>query len=132
MSKTKLNGVYNKGVYWPEGIDCVIDHIMSYHYSVIASRHVKERIAQYQLAPNCFKIALKGETVEAEFVNGKLVKIINRIHDKSDETRDICVAVRFDLNERTTCYANVITLWLNNRDDNHCTIRVENYERGIM
>lgn len=123
----KLNGVYNKGVFWPDGIDCVINHVLSFQYIITSTFHAKERMRYYHLPLGCVTALLYGEPVEAYFENGRLWKIVVRLANRFNPEQDICGAIVFDGK-----YAHVLTVWLNNGQDNHYTIRKENYVQKIF
>ena len=128
MSKyKKLDGLYNKGVYWPPQVQAVIDHVLSYSYVISPTNHATEKIAQLDLPPTCYKFLLLGEPIEATFENGRLIKIVFRITNTKNCFQDIYGAVRFNINEKDKNTASVITVWTNSNTDNHSTLKRENY-----
>lgn len=123
----KLDGLYNKGVYWPPQVQAVVDHVLSYSYAMSPTNHATEKITQLNLPTMCYKSLLFGDPIEATFENGRLVKIVFRIANTKNCFQDICGAVRFNINEKDKNTASVITVWTNSNTDNHSTLKRENY-----
>ena len=124
----KLDGLYNKGVYWPLQVQAVVDHVLSYSYAMSLTNHATEKIAQLDLPTLCYKSLLFGDPIEATFENGRLVKIVFRIANSKNCFQDICGAVRFNINEeKDKNTASVITIWTNSNTDNYSTLKRENY-----
>lgn len=124
----KLDGLYNKEVYWPPQVQAVVDHVLSYSYVMSLTNHATEKIAQLDLPTTCYKSLLFGEPIEATFENGRLVKIVFRITNTKNCFEDICGAVRFNINEeKNKNFASIITVWTNSNTDNHSTLKRENY-----
>lgn len=121
---TTLNGLYSKQVYWPETVQAVITHVLSCRHIIQPTVHAQVRMAQLYLPDNVYKIVIHGKVIEAEFNNGRLIKIVTRMPHKS-KPLDICAAISI---EENVC--KVKTIWLNNYNDNHNTISKEAYVNG--
>lgn len=125
---SKLNGLYSRQVFWPETIQAVLDHTMSYQYFIEKTRHAMERMNQLYLPSNLHKAVAYGEIIEAEFDNGKLIKIVTRLPHRTREA-DICSAILVNPDDRFGIL-RVKTIWLNHHNDNHSTINKEAYING--
>lgn len=123
---TKLHGVYNKVLYWPDGVEYVIDHVLGEEYAVLASAHAKGRIQEYHLPALCYKACLYGDVIEATFTEGHLTKLVTRIHDRKSTGQDICFAIIF-LHGVNRPLALVKTVWCNAEDDDHATLNWQQY-----
>ena len=71
---------------------------------------------------------LHGRIVEVEIEDGRVNRIITRLNNRYNSKEDLCAAILLG-KDRT---ARVKTIWVNRIDDTHKTIRIENYERGIL
>lgn len=125
---SKLNGLYSRQVFWPEAIQAVVDHAMSKRYYIDATNHAKEKLNQLFLPRGLFKAVAYGEVIEAEFVDGLLVKIVTRLPHRTREA-DICSAILIEPEGRNGIL-RVKTIWTNRREDNHSTINEEAYVNG--
>lgn len=123
---SKLNGRYNKCVYWPQELDILLMATMSHRYVLQLSRHAEYKANQLGINPGVYKALLCGDIVEVEVCNGVIHKIIVRLLNKFNSKEHICGAIAFQADD----VAFVKTLWLNNVDDMHSTIHVENYVCG--
>jgi hypothetical protein len=123
---TKLHGTYNRALYWPDGIDYVVDHVLGDEYAILASLHAKDRIKEKHLPEFVYKSCLYGEIVEATFTEGHLDKIVTRLHDRRDNHNDICFAIIFKHGVNRPL-ALVKTVWCNNEDDDHATLNWSQY-----
>lgn len=125
-----LNGLYSKQVYWPEGIQAVLDHVLSNKYVIFNTIHASDKIFYLGLPDRIYKAMLYGEVIEAEFHKGKLTKIVTRLKDKRSDSIDICAAILINPVDTYGNVAKVKTVWINDRDDNHKTINKEMYVCG--
>ena len=66
---------------------------MSKRYQIEATTHFYERCEQWGFPRGCYKALLYGEIIEAEVVEGQIVKIITRLPNRKVENEDICAAV---------------------------------------
>lgn len=123
---TKLHGTYNKALYWPDGVDYVIDHVLGDEYAILASTHAKDRIREYNLPLLCYKSCLYGKIIEVTFVEGHLIKIVTRLHDRRATGQDICFAIIFKHGVNRPL-ALVKTVWCNDEDDDHATLDWRQY-----
>ena len=125
---SKLNGLYSKQIYWPENVQAVIDHVLSCPHFIDATLHAKEKMNQLCLPDRIYKAMAHGEIIEAEFTNGRLVKIVTRLPHKSRPV-DICAAIIIAPENRYGIL-RVKTVWTNNHNDNHSTIDKRAYVNG--
>lgn len=117
------NGIYNKAVYWPEELQTKIQKALNRKYKLGLTFHANTKIQKLKLPKNCYKVVLYGEVVEAEIQNGNLVKVITRLkRDNRFVEQDICAAVAIYYP-----YATVKTVWINETNDKHKTLKIENY-----
>lgn len=123
-----MSKLYNIGVYYPHDVEVMVENAMRKRYEVIATRHAEYKIAKLRLPNNCYKAMLHGRIVEVEIEDGRVNKIITRLNNRYNSKEDLCAAIL--LGEDRT--ARVKTIWINRIDDSHKTIRIENYERGIL
>lgn len=119
--------LYNVGVYYPHDVEVMVENAMEKRYEIIATRHAEYKIAKLRLPDNCYKAMLYGRIVEVEIEDGRVNKIITRLKNRYNSKEDLCAAIL--LGEDGV--AKVKTIWINQIDDSHKTIRIENYERGI-
>lgn len=122
-----MNGLYNKGVYFPKELEQSIIKLLACPYVVHLTAHGEEKIEKLHLPKGCYKAMLNGEVVEAEVENNNVTKIITRIQNRYNPKQDICGAIVFGKNWRGCNVATVKTIWTNAHDDDHKTIKVENY-----
>ena len=124
----KMSKLYNIGVYYPHDVEVMVENAMRKRYEIIATRHAEYKIAKLRLPNNCYKAMLHGRIVEVEIEDGRVNKIITRLKNRYNSKEDLCAAILLG-KDRT---ARVKTIWINRIDDSHKTIRMENYERGIL
>ena len=125
-----LNGTYSKQVYWNDCIDAVIDHVFSFQYLIQVTHHAQQKIRSLQLPLSCYKPVCFGEVIEAEFEEGRLVKIVTRMQHSLDLNIGLVAAV---LINPDGSYGNVLrvkTIWTNDHNDNHSTIDESAYVKG--
>ena len=125
-----LDGTYSKQVYWNDSIDAVIDHVFSFQYLIQVTHHAQQKIRSLQLPLSCYKPVCFGEVIEAEFEEGRLVKIVTRMQHSLDPSIDLVAAV---LINPDGSYGNVLrvkTIWTNEHNDNHSTIDKSAYVKG--
>lgn len=117
------SGVYNVAVYWPVELDSRIIAIKSKPHLLFPTQHYKHKAAMLRLPDNCYKVALYGQVVEAEYdiVNG-VTKIITRILNRYNRKQDLCCAIAID---NDGMY--IKTVWLNNKGDKHYTLNQKKY-----
>lgn len=115
------SGIYNKAVYWPVELETRIAEIKSIRQFLSPTQHYKDKAAKLKLRDNCYKVALYGEVVEAEYDN-RITKIVTRIFNRYNRNQDLCCAIAIDDNE-----LRVKTVWLNDRRDKHYTLNRKNY-----
>lgn len=123
-----LNGLYSKQVYWPDTVKAVIEHTFSYQYFIELTIHAGEKINQLGLPNGVYKAMAYGEIIEAEFYNGKLIKVVTRLPHRTKPI-DICAAILVNPDNRLGKLA-IKTIWTNRHDDNHITINKEAYVNG--
>lgn len=121
-----INGKFNKAVFWPEEVEDIVKKDMGHPYSVKSTMHFAQRASELGLSLGCFKSSLFGDIIEAEIFDGKTEKIITRITDPTDNKIDLCFAIALNAGN-----ASVKTVWVNKHNDNHATIRAENYTRSL-
>lgn len=73
---------------------------------------------------------LYGEIIEAEVVDGQIVKIVTRLPNRKVKNEDICAAIVLEHGEYFDA-ARVKTVWANMSYDNHKTIDKSKYVREI-
>lgn len=122
-----MNGLYNKAVYWNTNIDTMVNQAMNKRYMIEPTFHMTQKVHSLHLPNRCYLAVLYGEVVEAEVVNNKVVKVITRITNRYNIHQDICAAVLLTTDELGNNIARVKTIWTNSHNDNHKTIKVENY-----
>lgn len=122
-----MSKLYNIGVYYPHDVEVMVENAMRKRYEIIATRHAKYKIAKLRLPNNCYKATLYGRIVEVEIEDGRVNKIITRLKNRYNSKEDLCAAILLGEDG----IAKVKTIWINQIDDSHKTIRMENYERGI-
>lgn len=115
------NGVYNKAIYWPDELKNMVSLAKWNRWILVPTEHYKDKAAILKLPDNCYKTAMYGEVVEAEYYYG-LNKIITRVHNKYDRSKDMVFAISLSGVE-----ARVKTVWLNDRADNHYTLHKSVY-----
>lgn len=115
------NGVYNKAVYWPDELATMLTLVKKNRWLMKPTGHYKEKASALRLPDNCYKVAMHGEIIEAEYDCG-LVKIVTRVPNRYCKNNDLCFAVLLRGVE-----ARVKTVWLNNREDNHYTLQEDGY-----
>ena len=124
------DGLYNRAIYWPISLELELEEAMSKRYQIEATTHFYERCEQWGLPRGCYKALLYGEIIEAEVVQGQIVKIITRLPNRKVENEDICAAVMLEHSEYFDV-ARVKTVWANMSYDNHNTIDKSKYVREI-
>ena len=120
-----INGVFNKGAFWPEEVEAAVVALAARHCKISMANitsHCLDRCDEYDLDYRSIRNALEGEVVEAYFENGNLVKVVTRQTSVDRAGYDMCCAVKL-----TQRGAVVVTVWLNRQGDNHATLRTENY-----
>lgn len=122
-----LHGVYNKAVYWPPALELALMATLSHRYEVECTDHAREKAILLSIPMGFYKAVLFGEIVEAEVWHGRVSKVITRTHDKLNPSRCLCAAVLLEPDE----IARVKTLWVNQTDDVHSTLREENYVKPL-
>ena len=124
------DGLYNRAIYWPISLELALEEAMSKHYQIEATTHFYERCEQWGLPRGCYKALLYGEIIEAEVVDGQIVKIVTRLPNRKAEDEDICGAIVL---EHGVYYdvARAKTVWANMTYDNHNTIDKSKYVREI-
>lgn len=125
-SKPIIDGVYNKAVHWPVGLEMAIEDVMQVRYEIGYTKHYYERCEQWDVPWSCYKAALYGEIIEAEIQSGAIVKIVTRLPNNKQTDEDICFAIMLDGNKAT-----VKTVWCNMNYDNHYTIKKSNYVNEV-
>lgn len=113
-----IKKIYNKGVFWNEEVNAMVTDVLSKRYIVIPTSHLHDKIRMKRLPFSCYKTALFGEVVECEVVNSEVTKIITRVNNRYNPQKDMCFAVLVQYP-----YAIIKTVWENNSDDKHETIR---------
>lgn len=121
-------GVYNKAVYWPIELEIKIQKIKSKPQRLIPTSHYKEKEAKLKLPNNCYKAALYGQIVEAEYNGTSVTKIITRLTNRYNHSQDICYAIAIGNDG-----LHIKTVWTNNKEDNHYTLKANNYiQKGAI
>lgn len=117
------SGIYNKAVYWPVELEIRIAEIKSIRQFLSPTQHYRDKAAMLRLSDNCYKVALYGQVVEAEYdIYNGVTKTITRIPNRYNRNQDLCCAIAIDDNE-----LRVKTVWLNDRRDKHYTLNRKNY-----
>ncbi len=123
----RLNGTFNKNVFWCDEIEYAVQYALKKKYTVIPTRHYFNRVSELRLPRNCYKAMLHGEVIEAEFDFGNVTKVIVRLQNNKFPDKDTCAAII--LNADGT--AVVRTVWVNRHNDKHSTIHKENYVQHL-
>lgn len=126
------DGIYNVDVYWPQEIKEALDKKLSMCYYIECTRHYCERAVYNRIPIGAYKLALYGKVVELEVSHGLISKIITRIDDSIKSGRSFCFAVSFGKVHRCNSGAlipavAIKTVWVNNIDDNHYTLKKERF-----
>ncbi len=124
------DGLYNRAIYWPISLEIALEEAMSKRYQITATTHFYERCEQWGFPKGCYKALLYGEIIEAEVIDGRIVKIVTRLPNRKAEDEDICAAILLEHDEYFDV-AMVKTVWANMSYDNHKTIDKSKYVREI-
>ena len=103
---------------------------MSKRYQIEATTHFYKRCEQWGFPRGCYKALLYGEIIEAEVINGRIVKIVTRLPNRKAKDEDICAAILLEHGEYFDV-ARVKTVWANMSYDNHKTIDKSKYIQEI-
>ena len=129
------DGTYNVDVYWPAEIQEALDKKLSMCYYVEYTRHYCERAVYNRVPVGAYKVALYGRVVELEISHGIISKIITRFNDERKYGRSFCFAISFGhvhkcRSGKLIPSVRVKTVWVNNKNDNHYTLRKEKIVDG--
>lgn len=120
------DGLYSRQIYFPNAVEYLVAKTLRQKYKVYPTEHYFTKAKKLNINPNTYKALLYGDIIEAEISNSEVTKIIVRLPNRYDTSTDICGALAFNKNENDV-FVSVKTVWLNNRFDNHNTIRTEKY-----
>ena len=123
----RLNGTFNKNVFWCDEVEYAVQYALRKKYTVIPTRHYFKRVSELHLPRTCYKAILHGEVIEAELDFGSVTKVIVRLQNNKFPNKDTCAAI--SLNADGT--AVVHTVWVNNHNDEHSAIHKENYVQHL-
>lgn len=109
--------LYHREIYMPKGVLALAGVNVKLKVSEHAKRAARnDRYGQIEIPA---EITFNGsDVVEAEFVNGKLAKVVVRL--PYDSTRDAIFVCLID--------GTLKTVWFNLRSDSHKTLRKELYK----
>lgn len=124
------DGLYNRAIYWPISLEIALEDAMNKRYQITATTHFYERCERWGFPRGCYKALLYGEIIEAEVVEGQIVKIVTRLPNRKVENEDICAAIVLEHDEYFDL-AIVKTVWANMSYDNHKTIDKSKYIQEI-
>ena len=124
------DGLYHRAIYSPICPEIALEDAMSKRYQTAATTHFYERCEQWGFPTGCYKALLDGEIIEAEVVEGQIVKIVTRLPNRKTENEDICAAVMLEHGDYFDV-ARVKTVWANMSYDNHVTIDKSKYIQEI-
>lgn len=124
------DGLYNRAIYWPISLELELEEVMSKRYQIAATTHFYERCEQWGFPRGCYKALLYGEIIEAEVIDGRIVKIVTRLPNRKAKDEDICAAILLEHGEYFDV-AMVKTVWANMSCDNHATIDKSKYVQEI-
>lgn len=120
------NGTYNINLFFPTELLIAIKLKLNKKYFIHYSKHYQYKCRQLRLPYGVCRTALYGDVTEAEVENGEIKKILTRV--KSEQYKDyLCFVVIFTKNKHNKDVAFVKTVWINNYNDNHDTIKKEKY-----
>lgn len=126
--QNKIDGLYSKQIYFPKEVEFSVQYALSKSFFVYPTTHYFDKAKQLGINSNTYKALLYGEIIEAEFVKGRLVKIITRINNRYNFDEDICGAIAFDYDSMSNHFvARVKTVWENRTSDKHDTIDESKY-----
>lgn len=114
--------LYSKQIYWPNEIETKVKEITDEKHFVNQTIHFKNRRMELNLPYGIWKLALVGEVIECEIINGYVVKLITRVQNKCRPWQDICFAISIE----GKC-VGIKTVWTNAHLDSHQTIKTGNY-----
>lgn len=117
------DGLYNIATEWSIDVINAVKHCRDIPYHVIPTYHFTQKCIELDLKPSVACVALKGRIVEVEIQSGKVVKLITRIRHRYKKGVDMVFAVGINSINQV---ATVKTVWLNNVNDNHYTLKFEN------
>lgn len=123
----RLNGTFNKNVFWRDEIEYAVQYALRKKYTVIPTRHYFKRVSELRLPRTCYKAMLHGEVIEAELDFGSVTKVIVRLQNNKFPNKDTCAAISLNVDGT----AVVHTVWVNNHNDEHSTIHKENYVQHL-
>lgn len=130
MEKMVLNGIYNVAIYWPKEIQKAVRRALQLDYKMTATDHFQNRLTQYDISDVNWEDFINGEVVECEVKDGVVWKIITRTSSTKFEGEHNCAAIKLERGYGRPI-ARFITVWINRDNDNHRTIRRENYICGF-
>ena len=133
MRKLFRDGVYHKDVYFPKDLDIVVQYILSKPLTIKPSLHYFEKVYKNRLSQGAYKTALYGDIIEAEVIDGQVVKIVTRVKNKFIPNCSMCFAIQLEDLKGTEEKGTVVikTVWRNCEDDNHTTLDRTKYLHKI-
>ena len=125
------NGVYTKALYWPKEVQKLVRRALQLDYKVFPTEHLLDRLYEYDLPEDCWGDFINGEVVECEIRDRQVYKIVTRTPSCKFEGEHNCAAIVLE-----TGYgrpkARIVTVWINFDDDNHSSIKTENYVTSFV
>lgn len=120
------DGLYNRQIYFPNSVKYLIAKTLSSKYKMYPTEHYLLKAKKLNINSNTYKALLYGEVIEVKILKAEITKLVVRLPNKYDANTDICGVLAFNKNGNDV-FIRVKTVWLNNRFDNHNTIRTEKY-----
>ena len=125
--------LYHREVAWNDYFDYCCRQLINKR-DIVLSEHAKGNFETRDIDKGyifaLLKYNRKGEIFEVEKEGKYITKFVIRL--PYDLKNDVSIVLRDVYDEETKApYLLMVTVWLNNRNDNHCTLDASKYEKEI-